>query len=160
MRALSIAAVAAALAGCYGDMISTNEVDPTFEGTPIDPALELTCADPVETADDGHHNQGTACLGCHNGATAIEFTLAGTLYADPDGTTPVTGLVVTALDNTGAEVTAVTAANGNFYTSDPVTFPVTLFASACPDVVPMPIISALGDCNSCHVAGDRITFSP
>jgi hypothetical protein len=44
--------------------------------------------------------------------------------------------------------------------AEPVTFPITVFTSACPDVVPMPIISSLGDCNSCHVAGDRITFSP
>lgn len=148
-------------AACYGDMVSTQPAGDRFEGTPIDPSLQLDCADPIEATDDGHHYEGMACLGCHiAGSSAPEFTLAGTLYADPDGTAPLDGLNVSLVDAAGSRVDVISALNGNFYSTDPINFPVTAFVSACPDVVPMPILLTLGDCNSCHVAGDRITFSP
>jgi hypothetical protein len=147
-------------AACYGDMTSTQPAGDRFEGTPIDPSVELGCADPVEATEDGHHYEGMACLTCHNGATAPAFTLGGTVYADPEGTTELDGLNVSLIDAAGARVDLVSGLNGNFYSTDAITFPVTAYVSACPDVVPMPILLTLGDCNSCHVAGDRITFSP
>lgn len=155
-----LALAALATSACYGDMVSTQPAGDRFEGTPIDPTVELDCADPVEATSDGHHYEGLACLGCHTGAGAPEFSLAGTLYADPDGTTPLDGFNVSFVDADGSRIDVVTSLNGNFYSADPITFPVTAFVSACPDVVPMPILLTLGDCNGCHVAGDRITFSP
>jgi hypothetical protein len=145
---------------CYGDMVSTQPAGERFEGVPIDPTLSLTCADPVETIDDGHHNEGVACLGCHNGVAALAFTAGGTLYADPGGTTPLTGFKVSIIDADETPIDAFSALNGNFYATAPIVFPAVAFVSACPDVVPMPIQLTVGDCNSCHVVGDRITFAP
>lgn len=163
MVRLSAIAILVALIGCYGDMVSTQPGPgdgDRFEGTPIDPNTPMSCADPVATSDDGHHFEGMACLGCHTGSTAPEFTLGGTLYADPDGTTALDGLNISLVDDSGAQIDLISALNGNFYSTDPIVFPVTAFVSACPDVVPMPILLAVGDCNSCHIPGDRITFSP
>ena len=148
------------VSACVGDMVSTQPAGERFEGVPIDPSVTITCVDPITTSDDGHHYQGNACLGCHNGTTAVEFTAAGTLYADAVGAMPLSGFTVSIVDANKAQIDAVSATNGNFYTSSPITYPATAFVSACPDIVPMPIQLTLGDCNSCHVDGDRITFAP
>lgn len=149
-----------AVAACYGDMISQQDNVAGFEGTPIDPSLELPCAEAVEPASDGVHYPGNACLGCHNGSLGPTFTVAGTLYADPDGAMALPGMNIRIIDATDSRIDLISAANGNFYTDVPVTLPATVYVAACPDVVPMPIELTLGDCNSCHSAGKRTAFSP
>ena len=158
-RHISLAAILFGSA-CLGDMVSTQPAGERFEGVPVDPTVELTCIDPVTTTDDGHHYEGNACLGCHNGSTAVEFGAAGTLYADPAGATALSGFSVSIIDANDTQVDVISALNGNFYSFDAIAFPAVAYVSACPDTVAMPIKLTLGDCNSCHVASDRITFSP
>ena len=159
-RQLVALASALVVSACFGDMVSTQPAGERFEGVPIDPTRELTCIDPIDTTDDGHHYEGMACTGCHNGTTAVEFTSGGTLYADPGGSMPLSGFSVSIIDSDDTQIDAVSGLNGNFYTSTPLVFPAIAYVSACPDSVPMPIQLTVGDCNGCHVAGDRITFSP
>lgn len=64
---------------------------------------------------------------CHNHG----FTLAGTLYSTSSGGAAVAGASITVKDATGQKFDMVTQANGNFYTSNAVTFPVTVYASEC-----------------------------
>jgi hypothetical protein len=91
--------------------------------------------------------------GCHNHG----FTLSGTLFAAPTGTTPLVGASITVVDANGAMFDMVSQRNGNFYTSNPVAFPVTLTASRCPDVQQMSAMVATGNggCNKtgCHATG-------
>ena len=64
---------------------------------------------------------------CHNHG----FTLAGTLYSSATGGSAVSGASITVKDATGHTFDIVTQANGNFYTSTAVQFPVTVYASEC-----------------------------
>src|SRR4029079_17872811 len=98
------------------------------------------------------HNPGQACLTCHDGGTADAplWTLAGTLYADGAGTTPLPGGTIIVTDNTGAEIKIISGDNGNFFTSQTIVFPVHIKASRCPDERPMNNAQSIGDCNSRH----------
>jgi hypothetical protein len=81
---------------------------------------------------DGHHNAGQDCMNaCHNHG----FTLAGTLF---NGSAGASGGTITVTDNAGSSFDLVSQANGNFYTTQPVAFPVTVFASRCPSIHNMP----------------------
>lgn len=120
-------------------------------------AAVFTCRNKVAagTLSNGHHNPGQDCLnGCHNHG----FSLAGTLYTTAGGGTAVQGGSVTVVDANGQTFDVVSQQNGNFYTTKPVTFPVKVTASLCPDIKPMSgsIASGSGGCNKsgCHtVAG-------
>jgi hypothetical protein len=108
---------------------------------------------PNNTLSNGHHNAGQDCLqGCHNHG----FSLAGTLYNAPSGGAAVPGGTITIVDANGQTFDVVSQANGNFYTTKPVTFPVKVTASLCPDIKPMSssIPSGSGGCNKsgCHTA--------
>ncbi len=124
--------------------------------------VAAACDDPVDTTDDGYHNPGQACLACHNGAGAPAFTIGGTLYADLAGATPVVGATVHVVDAEGTDVAMVTGANGNFYTTAALAFPVTTYASSCPDERDMisQVDASGGDCNKggCHAEGFRATL--
>jgi hypothetical protein len=118
-------------------------------------AAVFACRDQVAagTLSNGHHNPGQDCMnGCHNHG----FTLAGTLYTTAAGGTPVKGGNVTVVDANGQTFDVVSQQNGNFYTTKPVTFPVKVTASLCPDIKPMSatIPSGSGGCNKtgCHTA--------
>lgn len=157
---------------CYGDMVSTWS-DP---GAPADPGGEpgvdgpdaapisgdagLTCVDPQTSPGDGHHNPGLACASCHDGSIGPRFSVAGTLYADPGGATPVAGATITLVGADGSRIDLATADNGNFWTDRAIEFPVTTYASSCPDLAAMATKAGSGDCNGCHTAGDAITFAP
>lgn len=109
---------------------------------------------PSNQLSSGHHNAGQDCQNaCHNHG----FTLSGTMFASATSTTPVTGATITVTDAAGQTFDVVTQLNGNFYTSNPVTFPVTVVASRCPSVQPMTamIASGQGGCNEngCHQPG-------
>jgi hypothetical protein len=118
-------------------------------------AAVFACRDRVDNAtlSNGHHNAGMDCLqGCHNHG----FSLAGTLYTTAGGGTPVKGGSVTVVDANGQTFDMVSQLNGNYYTTKPVTFPVKVTASLCPDIKPMSasIPSGSGGCNKsgCHTA--------
>jgi hypothetical protein len=148
--------------GCVvGDTSTPRDDDPPSGlgpdagGDPVTApdAGDEECAPPVANLPNGNHNAGLACLSCHNGAgPAPRWTVAGTLYADRNGGTPLAGATIRVRDNAGLELELVTAANGNFYTSQAVQFPVTVSASKCPDTRPMTGKPQVGDCNSCHTA--------
>ncbi|HKE17145.1 MAG TPA: hypothetical protein VKB80_19865 [Kofleriaceae bacterium] len=181
LAAVARAALLAALvaqAGCYGDLTSTRE-DPSggagdgsgdggggnVEGpdaAPIPDGADLTCAGPASATEDGHHYPGMACATCHDGSIGPTFTVGGTLYADAAGTQAVAGVTVTVIDADQNRIDLVSGQNGNFWTDQAVTFPVTAFASSCPDVAPMTTQAGSGNCNAggCHAAGAAITFAP
>src|SRR5260370_14677779 len=98
----------------------------------------------------GNHNAGKACMPCHAGGGAPTFTAAGTLYDALTGGNAVAGATVQLVDATGKTVSIVTSTNGNFYTSTPLTLPVTARASGCPNNQPMISKVTDGNCNSCH----------
>jgi hypothetical protein len=170
--------LATALLGpaCYGDLVSTRGdeadagADPGGSGAPgggsgadaapIPEDVELVCADAQTPPGDGYHYPGMACGGCHNGSVGPAFAVGGTLYADPGGGAPVAGVTITLIDADGNRIDIVSAENGNFWSDQPAAFPVTAYASSCPDVVPMMTLAEAGDCNTCHAAGAAITFAP
>lgn len=121
------------------------------------------CDEPLQSGDDGHHNPGQPCLTCHRaGGTGTAFTVGGTLYTDLAGTAPLPDGTIHLIDAEGTELTLPVAANGNFWTSEPMAFPVHTFASLCPDTRAMitPVDTTGGDCNmgGCHVAGFRVAL--
>lgn len=111
------------------------------------------CKDKVTTVGSGHHNPGQDCQqGCHNHG----FTVSGTLFATSTSTTPVVGASITVKDAMGVTFDMVTQANGNFYTANAMTFPVTVIASMCPSTHAMAgSIAGNSGCNKsgCHAAG-------
>lgn len=120
------------------------------------------CDDVVSSVPSGYHKKGQPCLPCHDVAVGSlpAFTMAGTLYTDSAGSTTIAGATVHALDNLGHDITMVTTDNGNFWSTDSVSFPVTVRASMCPDNASMisSVSSSGADCNTsgCHGAGSRI----
>ena len=158
VRASSIGVVCAlaCVSGC-GGVLDEDEAS-------ANPLLDLltppTCAEPT-TAPDGHHRPGEDCLGCHRqGGDGTPYTLAGTLYADAGGTSPAAGITLHLMDAAGGDLVVVTAANGNFWSTDPVAAPAVAYAAQCPTVVPMQTPLAGGDmsCNrgGCHTTGFRM----
>jgi hypothetical protein len=153
-----------------GDPSGTPPPPPPPSGTPdarppdadlpdADPALPdagdnfLTCREPSPQRIDGNHNAGRNCMQCHSAAgPGPRWYAAGTVFADGNGT-PRVGATITIRDATGKTVDIVTATNGNFWTPEPLQYPLVTFASSCPDIRSMgpevPVASA-GACNSCH----------
>jgi hypothetical protein len=126
---------------------------PADTSVPAD-AAGFTCRNKVASVGSGHHNAGQDCQqGCHNHG----FTLSGTLFTTSAGGTPVVGASITVKDAANQTFDMVSQANGNFYTSNVVTFPVTVIASMCPDIKPMAgsISAGNGGCNKsgCHASG-------
>ncbi len=94
-------------------------------------------------------NDGQDCTSCHNGSKAFKITLGGTLY-DSSGTSVVAGATVRITDKNGTVKNLVTGSKGNFYTTDPITFPAKVMVSKCPDSATMPTEISAGGCASCH----------
>lgn len=104
------------------------------------------------------HAGGQDCFSCHDNMGAdLRWTIAGTAYLDQAGTGPLGGATVTVVDQQGKVLDLVTGSNGNFYTNQPVTFPLTVVVSKCPDLLemPEPLASHQG-CNTCHDATNRV----
>ena len=120
------------------------------------------CIPKSATALDGHHNAGADCLTCHNGnvAGANKFYVAGTLFTAVTGGTGVAQATIEITDSAGKKLPLVTAnatAIGNFYTEQPVTFPITVRASSCPNTQKMTAaVTGAEGCNSCHNAQMQI----
>lgn len=152
------AVVIVACAGCSGIL------DEKGSDTDVDASLQVVapaCDMPAATVPDGHHNPGEDCLMCHHqGGMAPPYSYAGTLYTASGGAMPQAGATIHVIDSMGNDAIAVTADNGNFWSTDLVSFPAIAFASLCPDVPPMvtPLGAADGNCNTsgCHTAGFRL----
>ena len=123
------------------------------------------CDPPATPASDGHHHPGEDCLMCHHqGSTdmppAPPFTFGGTMFDSSGGSMPLAGTTFHLIDALGTDVVVQSQTNGNFYSTDLVTFPVVAFQSLCPDVTPMinPIRDTDGSCNAsgCHTSGFRL----
>lgn len=147
------------LAACdLGDVTnvgSPTDVDADVPGLGAD-AAPIPCRETVPSVGAGEHNAGQACIACHAADGGPSFTLAGTLYGDAAGTTPLAGATIIVIDATGASFDMVTQENGNFWATEPLSFPVHVSATQCPDSAPMlGAITAAGDCNAggCHAAG-------
>jgi hypothetical protein len=126
---------------------------PQDSGDPAPDGPAVACEDTQAIIPDGNHNAGASCLTCHNGTTAPQWTLAGTLYTSPAGAAPQPGATIIVTDANGTEVKIPTANNGNFWTTTKLTFPVTVAASECPNTEAMTAQVQVGDCNSCHTGG-------
>lgn len=107
---------------------------------------------------------GADCLACHTpgnfpddkAARAKEedearfWTAAGTVFADPDGTEPLVGATVRVTDADGNVVEMTSNAAGNFYTADPLAFPIVAEVEKDGDIVEMQGEQETGACNGCH----------
>lgn len=106
--------------------------DPPPPPPPAGPPCKNVVTD-LAQIPDGHHFPGQDCMGsCHDHGFTLGGTLLkkGTLTAYPGG-------IVTVIDAQGKTVDMTAGNNGNFYTAEPLVFPLTTYASACPDVAPM-----------------------
>jgi hypothetical protein len=132
----------------------TPDADPAVP----DGGASAACVPAVSGVGSGHHNPGQTCIACHAGNSGPDFTVAGTLYDSANGAAPLAGGTITVTDANGAVTTIVSQTNGNFYSSAPLTFPIRIEASRCPDTSAMSSTAAAGDCNSggCHGAANRI----
>jgi hypothetical protein len=122
----------------------------------ISDAVGFACRNKVANVGSGQHNPGQDCQGpCHNHG----FTLAGTIFAAANSTTSLSGATITVTDAVGKSFDVVSQANGNFYTSQPINFPVTVTASECPNVAPMitQVTATMDGCNKsgCHATGGQ-----
>jgi hypothetical protein len=150
-----------ALAGCFGQIEATGghggeapDAGPASGADAATDAAGFACRPRVATVGSGNHHAGEDCQGsCHNHG----FTLAGTIFAPAGTTTPLVGATITVVDATGRTVDVVSQRNGNFYTSQRLTFPVRVTASLCPNITAMAgqVTASMDGCNAggCHVAG-------
>jgi len=112
--------------------------------------------------NDGMHRPGSVCGSCHS-----TFTLSGTVYAKPnepmgcfgvDGPANRNFIQVTMTNHNGGSV-RVNAA-GNFWTTDPIVFPVTVGVSWTNGGIYMKATVSRGDCNTCHAPADAGRILP
>jgi hypothetical protein len=96
---------------------------------------------------------GQDCLSCHSGGEN-SFTAAGTIFAKPDDPTSagVSGATVILTDATGAQMTLTTNSAGNFFTSRPLTFPLTAEVHHGSQVATMLKKIPSGGCAACHAS--------
>jgi hypothetical protein len=120
------------------------------------------CDPPVTNGlASGEHNAGRNCLECHDGNHgAPHWTAAGTIYTAPTGGSALPGATIHLTDDTGKEIVLVSAQNGNFWTTDSITFPLHPRASSCPDDRAMSGAAPDGGCNrsGCHDSARRIAL--
>lgn len=124
---------------------------------PLDAAVP--CLKAVASPGNGHHHPGADCMSCHDGLSANKrWTVAGTLYTTVTGGTAISGASIDIVDAANKKIVLATTDNGNFYTTQPVTFPLTLRASKCPNDAKMNLAATTGSCNanSCHNSTMRV----
>ena len=163
----------------YGDMppydgTGGTEADVEVADEPLEEPAEEIIDEPVEeTVDDPGfephpdcieeqtpvlspgHAPGTLCVSCH--VMYLPFiTVGGTLYTDDTGSGPVMGATILVTDSLGTEAQMITTLNGNFYTDQALTPPLTVAASKCPFHRVMTTAATSGECNSCHRLGTRM----
>jgi len=84
---------------------------------------------------------GSDCLECHGGGEARRWTVAGTWGGQ--------GNQVALRDAAGKTVALRTNRAGNFWTAEPLAFPLSVSVNG----QAMPAAVADGSCNSCHGGG-------
>jgi hypothetical protein len=162
-RLLGTGALALCITACVGTL---SEKEPAAQSDGVDGGAQQSDCDPaLTTTVGGHHNDGQACQLCHgSGGGAPTFTLAGTVYDGLNSSAAVTDATVRVLDAQGTELSLPTTDNGNFWTTQALTFPLTVSISRCPDTVPMvtQVAQSGADCNvgGCHASGFRIFLTP
>ena len=147
MRASTIALViaAAAITALACDPVHQNAVDALGGNTP-------------GVRNGPLHRPGQPCLLCHDGALGNppQFSVAGTVYVDADGSTPADGAVVTLTPASGAEYKATTNAAGNFYVNPSQltpTYPMKVSVTYKGTSVDMTsLVGRDGSCAGCHTA--------
>ena len=164
MRALTCLAIVCA--ACTGNL--REKVGETVDASTLTTIQPPPCSDAMTPTDGtgdclGTGKPGDDCLMCHHqGGGATPFTFAGTLYSDALGTQPIGNATITVQDAVGNIATALTHAQGNFYSTDGFAmYPARAFASLCPDVATMtgPVDMLTGaNCNTsgCHTDGFRV----
>jgi hypothetical protein len=150
----SLVLIAACDPGVYVDPELTDAGAAADSAPAADTNTTAACEEPSTALPNGRHNAGASCAACHStGVGAKKFTLAGTLYASKTGVGSISGATIIVTDANGGVHKLISAANGNFYATEPLAYPVTVSVSKCPDTVPMvsPVTSG-GDCNAggCH----------
>jgi len=122
-------------------------------------------------------NPGTDCMSCHSATQSLDclqppcrasykpWTVAGTIYGDPnaDPEAGVPNVQVLIVDSAGKQLTLVSNAAGNFYTQEPLTFPLaSLMIQSTDQRMVMDLhpdfslptnpdgTEAIGSCNLCH----------
>ena len=152
MRSLVVALLF--VLACGGSSGGNGSPDASVDGAGSGSGSGALCKQKVAIVGNGHHNAGQDCMNsCHNHG----FTLAGTLYAASSGGTTVAGASITVKDANGQTFDIVSQANGNFYTTTSVAFPVTVQASECqiaatPQKMTAQLTSSDRGCNqtACH----------
>lgn len=132
------------------------------EGSPNDQSGRRTAgADTasVPTEDTGFRDGQYPRDAAHT--NILFFSVAGTVFADADGTGLVAGAVVRVTDATGTTEEMVTNSSGNFFTQADLVFPLAaeIEHGGRKKAMSEPLRS--GDCNSCHAcagaAGGKLT---
>ena len=102
------------------------------------------------------HRPGQPCLLCHDGALTNpeEFSVAGTVFVQPDGSEPARGATVELKDADGSGYEVVTNRAGNFYLSpkryDP-RYPLEVKVHWQGEITTMhTMIGREGSCAGCH----------
>ncbi len=96
---------------------------------------------------------GEDCTSCHNGDQAQEWTVAGTVFSAPDAQSDggVQGALVLIADANGRQLTLRSNSAGNFYTAEPLQFPLTVSVAGTQAQHVMTAAVEVGACNACHV---------
>jgi hypothetical protein len=95
---------------------------------------------------------GEDCLDCHDGRRAQSWTVAGTLFDSPQASPDagIEGADVLVTDSAGRMLTLRTNGAGNFYTAEPLTFPLRVEVQGHGTDVGMSMEAPSGSCNVCH----------
>ncbi len=95
---------------------------------------------------------GDDCLSCHNGADAPAWTVAGTVFSDPNASVAAgeEGAEVIVTDAQNRTITLKSNSAGNFYTAEALAFPLAVKIQRGSYVMEMGEAPASGSCNSCH----------
>jgi hypothetical protein len=95
---------------------------------------------------------GEDCLSCHNGSRAGAWTVAGTVYSDPNAPDYAgeegAQVIVTGAD--GKVLTLTSNSVGNFYTAEAIAKPFTVMVQRGSFKLVMTAPTSSGACSSCH----------
>ena len=95
---------------------------------------------------------GADCMSCHNASHEFSWTAAGTVYRAIDAARDqgVAGATVELTDADGRTVVLQTTQSGNFYTAEPLSFPLHSTVRYAGLAISMPTPTPMGSCNGCH----------
>jgi hypothetical protein len=130
-----------ALVGC---------ADPTKEA-----AIEALGGEALGVPEGPLHRPGQPCILCHDGDTAREMAIAGTVYWALDSRAPAPGTRVDMADSVGNKQVAITNCAGNFFVLPEdlvVQYPfwVKLSAPGASEITMDSPVNGDGSCATCH----------